>query len=109
MVGDKSLYPEIGQWIFNSSPDEAEKLVMRASLSDEGDVGTFEFDYIKMGGITNWFDAGAKATTELTKLLNILRKSYIDEGQPSWNKYEFILDVKTGRFEFNIDYEDSEQ
>jgi len=106
MIGDKSLYPKIGQWIISSSPDNAEKLIMRATLSAEGDVGTFEFDYIKRDGTTDWFDAGAESTTELTKLLVALRKSYVDEGQPSWNKCEFIIDVITGKFKFNIDYED---
>jgi len=106
MIGNKSLYPKIGKCVFNSSPDGAVKLIMRAELSADGDVGTFEFDYIKPDGTSDWYDAGAEATTELTKLLRDLRKSYVKEGQPPWRKCEFILDVVTGKFEFNINYED---
>lgn len=106
MIGDKSLYSKIGQWTFNSSPDGAKKLIMRASLSKEADVGTFEFDYVKSDGTTDWYDAGAKATTELTKLLGALRQSYIDAGQSPWQNCEYIIDIQTGKFEFNIEYDD---
>jgi hypothetical protein len=105
MIGDKSLYPKIGQTIFTSSPDDAVTIVMRATLSEEGNVGTFEFDYIKRDGSVNWFDAGAKATTELTKLLGALRDSYIKDGQPAWINCVFTLDVENEKFEFNIGYD----
>jgi len=109
MIGNTALYQEIGQTLYNSSPDEAVKVIMRATLdiSDEGDVGTFEFDYVDNAGDVKWFPFGLNIdTTRLRDLLTLLRQSYLENKQPTWNKCEFILDVITGKFEFNIDYED---
>ena len=109
MIGDKSLYQKIGQAIYNAAPDGAVRLMMTASLviSVDGDVGTFEFDYEDGEGNIKWFPFGANIDTELLRgLLTELRQSYLDQGQPSWNKCTFILDLVTGKFEFNIDYED---
>ncbi len=108
MIGDKSLYEKIGQAIYNSSPDGAVKLIMNASLviSGDGDVGTFEFDYIDEHGNKRWFPFGSDVDTPtLQRLLTQLRQSYIDDGQSPWNKCEFILDIEAGKFEFNIDYD----
>jgi len=108
VIGDKSLYQKIGQTIYNASPDGSVKLIMNASLaiSSEGNVGTFEFDYVDQEGNKKWFPFGANIdTASLQVLLTQLRQSYIDDGQLPWYKCEFILDVATGNFEFNIDYE----
>jgi hypothetical protein len=109
MIGDTSLYPHMAQAIFDASPAGAVKLIMRASLaiSDDGDVGEFEFDFVDQEGTTKWFPMGSGINTGLIRdLLTKLRQSYIDSGQDAWNKCEFIVDVELGKFEFNIDYED---
>ena len=112
MIGDKSIYPKIAQAIFNASPERARKLIMRASLvvSNNGNVGEFEFDYVDQEGNTKWFPMGTDIDTGLIHdLLTELRQSYIDNGQGAWNKCEFIVDAEHSKFEFNIDYEDRKE
>jgi hypothetical protein len=107
VIGDKSLYQEIGQTIFNASPDGAVKLLMNASLviSDDGDVCTFEFDYIDREGNRTWFPFGSNIdTSKLRTLLTQLRQSYINEGQPAWTGCEFSVDILTGKFEIDLKY-----
>lgn len=110
MIGEKKIYNKIAQVIFNGSPDDAIKVIMIASLiiSEDGDVARFEFCYIDKNGNQKDFPFGYDMdTSTLRKLLTTLRQSYIDDGQPEWNKCKFSLDIKHNKFEFNIDYEGS--
>lgn len=109
MIGDATLYQKIGQELYNGSPDGAVKLIMMASLviSDEGDVGTFEFDYVDENGNRTWFPFGSNVNTaKMRELLTQLRASYIEQGQPAWNACEFTLDLKTGSFDMNVSYDE---
>lgn len=60
LIGDKALYQSLARELIVSSPDGAVKVIMIASLvvSAEGDVGTFEFDYVNSDGIRTWFPFG---------------------------------------------------
>ena len=96
MIGNKKYYQEIGQVLFNSVPQGAKKLFMKCSLviSDQGDVATFEFDYIDEKGNKRWFPFDSKVdTNKLRRLLTKLRKFFIDENSEVWNKCEYVMDI----------------
>lgn len=103
-MDDKDCYQKIGQLLYNISPDGAKKIIMRASLAQEGDVGTFEYDYVDKSGSTSWFVGGGKANSEMVKILAILRASYIAKGEPAWNGCEFVVDVEKGDFKITFKY-----
>lgn len=105
MIDDTQLCQKIARELYNGRPAGAVKLVMVASLviSDEGDLGTFEFDYIDEKGIRTWFPLASNVDTSKIKgLLVQLRASYIESGYPVWNACEFVLDVQTGKFEIDV-------
>ena len=107
MIGDKALYQSLAQELIVSSPNGAVKVIMIALLeiSDEGDVGTFEFDYVNADGIRTWFPLGSDINTRrIRELLTELRESYIAEGQPEWNGCEFIVDLAEGSFQMDLSY-----
>ncbi|ODZ95874.1 hypothetical protein BBM50_00690 [Vibrio parahaemolyticus] len=107
LIGDKALYQSLARELIVSAPDGAVKVIMIASLvvSAEGDVGTFEFDYVNSDGIRTWFPFGTDINTRrIRELLTELRESYIAEGQPEWNGCEFVVDLAEGSFQMDLSY-----
>ncbi|WP_394128653.1 hypothetical protein [Vibrio hepatarius] len=107
MIGDKAIYQSLAQELISSSPEQAVKVIMNASLvvSEQGDVGTFEFDYVDKLGTRKWFPFGSDInTSRIREHLTELRESYIKEGQPEWNSCEFIVDLIDECFHMNIEY-----
>ncbi|MBM4950815.1 hypothetical protein HYO33_23140 [Vibrio parahaemolyticus] len=107
LIGDKALYQSLARELIVSSPDGAVKVIMIASLvvSAEGDVGTFEFDYVNSDGIRTWFPFGIDINTRrIRELLTELRESCIAEGQPEWNGCEFVVDLVEGSFQMDLSY-----
>ncbi|WP_210336385.1 hypothetical protein, partial [Rhodomicrobium vannielii] len=52
---DIEICYRIGQLLYDTAPDTARKIVMRAKLAPEGDAVRFEFDSINESGEVNWF------------------------------------------------------
>ncbi|WP_219623005.1 hypothetical protein, partial [Vibrio parahaemolyticus] len=107
LIGDKALYQSLARELIVSAPDGAVKVIMIASLvvSAEGDVGTFEFDYVNADGIRTWFPFGTDINTRrIRELLTKLRESYIAEGQPEWNGCEFVVELAEGSFQMDLSY-----
>ena len=102
-LSNNDYYQQVGQLLYNISPDGAKKVIMRARLAPEEDVGTFEYDYINEAGDTAWFVGGGKTNTEMLKLLILLRHEYIDRGETAWNSCEFIVDIEKSEFKIIID------
>lgn len=99
---------KIGYILYSISPESAFKTILKATdLSENGDACTFQFDYVNAAGECNWFlPKNSTVTSDFRDLLFDLRKSYIENNQPSWNGCIFSIDNKTGKFEVDFKYQD---
>ena len=102
---DAVISKEIGQLLYDAAPDGANKIVMRAKLADEGDVGEFEFDYIDKSGETKWFTASGNTNSRLLKLLNEHRAFFVSQNQGFWKSCTFTVDVGKDRFSIDLNYD----
>ncbi|WED25510.1 hypothetical protein L3V77_10570 [Vibrio sp. DW001] len=102
---NKDYYQQIGQILFNISPDSSKKIIMRAKLSKDSDVGTFEYDYENAQGETHWITGGGEVNTKLLQILVSLRKSYVERGEATWTTCTFTVDIEAGTFDMNLEYD----
>lgn len=108
MIGGKTIYEEIASKLFSIAPNAAKTATLKATgLTDTVDACTFQFDYVDENNERKWFFPESKtATGDFRKLLYLLRKSYIESGQPSWFGCDFAIKIKSGKFELNLKYPD---
>jgi hypothetical protein len=95
---------EIGQLLYDVAPNDARKIIMRAKLADEGDVGEFEFDYENEKGDVNWFTSTGKTNSRLLDLLERHRAFFVSQNQSPWKACTVTIDVETGKFSMNLKY-----
>ncbi|EPV8386192.1 hypothetical protein ACWASM_004954 [Enterobacter cloacae] len=104
---DDELYSEIGRILFESAPEDAQKLFLDAELSPENDHAKFLYDYINKQGEKTWFLPGTSATDSLLlKKLVELRNFYIEQGltggRPVWHGCLVTVDLE--KMKINLDY-----
>lgn len=102
---DKDYYQQIGQVLFNITPDNSKKIIMRAKLSQDNDVGTFEFDYENAQGETHWLTGGGEVNTKLLQILVELRNSYVEKEEAFWTSCTFTVDIEAGTFDMSLEYD----
>jgi len=104
---DDELYSEIGRILFESAPEDAQKILLDAELPPEDNHGKFLYDYVDTKGVKNWFLPGTPATDRLLleKLVE-LRKYYVENNltnhKPAWHGCLIIVDVE--KMNINLDY-----
>lgn len=104
---DVEICREIGQILYEAAPDGAKKIAMKASLVPEGDVCTFEYDYVNSDGKNDWFlPSDGLVDQNLRKLLFIHREFFVSQNQPPWKVFLFSMDVDSGKFSLELSYDD---
>lgn len=103
MSSDQEIYAAIGELLSQAAPASASQIIMRASLSKEGDVGKFEYDIIDKNKVLNWFTADGRTNSALLDELTSLRSFFISQNQPAWENCSFSLNLETGKFEVKFD------
>ncbi|WP_035061210.1 hypothetical protein [Andreprevotia chitinilytica] len=103
---DVETCKKIGQLLYDSAPDEAKQVIMRAELSLEGDACRFEYDYVDAEGKIAWFSPEKGLTAhKLGELLVEHRAFFISQNQPPWKYCEFTLDVEKSKFSIQLSYD----
>lgn len=98
------IYAEIAKFLYAISPPNSLKVIMRAELSEEGDVAGFEFDYQNLSGDVNWFIADGVTNEKIHDLLSDLRSQFINQRDGTWSECNFTLDMQTGNFKMDFKY-----
>ena len=105
-----SSFNEIGSLLYGIAPDDAQKIIMRASLSDESDTCEYEYDYIDNENTLKWLTAGGGANTNMLHNLVELQNYYIENnltnGLPVWKSCEATLDLEKMQINIHFKYED---
>ncbi|WP_338883097.1 MULTISPECIES: hypothetical protein [Xenorhabdus] len=107
MVSDDELYSEIGRILYESAPDNAQKILLDVELSPENDHAKFLYDYIDEDGSKKWFlPPSPKTYDDVIENLIMLRKYYAENnltnGQPVW--YGCLVTVDLEKMKINIDF-----
>ncbi|MHA6913330.1 hypothetical protein ACQUJO_09360 [Ralstonia pseudosolanacearum] len=102
---DIEICREVGQLLYDSAPDGAKKIVLRAEISTEGNHAKFEFDSIDSKGEASWFTGGGALNRSLLGLLVQHRDFFVSQNQPPWKTLSYTLDVEKGRFSIQISYD----
>ncbi|EMC8778472.1 hypothetical protein VMZ82_001292 [Providencia rettgeri] len=110
MKTEQEIYNEIGSLLYGIAPDGAQKIIMRASLSPEGDTCEYEYDYIDNENALKWLTAGGIANTNMLHNLVELQSYYIKNnltnGLPVWKGCEITLNLETMKINIDFKYED---
>lgn len=108
-MNDQKIYERIGQLLINCGPLDAKKIIVRAELFDEGDGGSYEFDYLNEKGDFNWFDPDGRAVGDLTDLLVELKHYFnMNEmymGRKRWSECVITLDVERIKIGIKFKYD----
>ncbi|WP_392563855.1 hypothetical protein RHO13_11575 [Orbus wheelerorum] len=107
MRNDNDIYNDIGQILFNISPNGAKKVILQAEFVPEGDVCTFLYDYVDIGNKTKWFEnESAQASSKLMDYLIELKKYTLENnltnGNPIWTGCIVTVDIE--KLKINIDF-----
>lgn len=110
MRSDQDIYNDIGAILLAIAPNDASKVMLRATLSPEGDHCKCEFDYVdKYTGDINWFSAGMQANSDLMDLLVDLRSFFADniasDAKSFWHGCEIVVDVESLKININFKYD----
>lgn len=110
MRNDNDIYNDIGQILFNISPENAKKVILQAEFVPEGDVCTFLYDYINMNDETHWFEnESAIASSKLMDYLIELKKYTLDNnltnGNPIWIGCIITVDIENSKINIEFKYE----
>ncbi|RBA76990.1 hypothetical protein [Xanthomonas oryzae] len=106
---DQELHQKIGQLLFDVSPSDASKIIVRAKLFEEGDGGSYEFDYLNGDGVLGWFDPDAKKIGTLTDYLAQLRENFREnkffKNERPWVGANIVIDVSKSKISIDFIYE----
>ncbi|OKP02089.1 hypothetical protein [Xenorhabdus eapokensis] len=107
MVSDDEFYSEIGRILYESAPDNAQKILLDVELSPENDHAKFLYDYIDEDGRKKWFlPSSPKTDDDVIENLVMLRKYYVENnltnGCPVW--YGCLITVDLEKMKINIDF-----
>ena len=101
---------KIGQILFDCSPCNAKKIIVRAEIFSEDDGGIYEFDYLDENGGLDWFDPDGRAIADLTDALIAYKKFFLENnltnGKPIWSKCEINVDIPEEKISINLQYDD---
>lgn len=104
------LHNRIGQLLVDTGPEDAQKILVRATLSPEGDTCEYEYDYIDNEGHEDWFLPDAHTSYDLRLLLVELRKYYVENNltndHPTWNGCLLTVDLEKMKINIEFKYED---
>ena len=95
-----SLYPEIGQLLFDALPKECEYSWISVEMTD--DVWGAEIFFKKMGGRFGYINENLKSIEDKFRQL---RETYRKSGQEPWTTATFQLS-SAGRMSLDLGYED---
>lgn len=114
-LGDKmseldAFHHKIGQLLVDAGPDNADRIIVRANLSVDGESCEYEYDYIDYDGNINWFVPDGLASHDLRLLLVEMRKLHIKEkmtnGKLAWTECEIEVDVRNNKINIDFKYEE---
>ncbi|MGP3590292.1 hypothetical protein [Vagococcus sp. WN89Y] len=100
---------KIGQLLVDAGPANAERIIVRAKLSLDGESCEYEYDYIDFDGNESWFVPDGLASHDLRLLLTEMRNIYIEKnmtnGKPVWTQCTIVVDIKNGKINFDFKYD----
>ncbi|EJD6411052.1 hypothetical protein NQ837_004377 [Providencia rettgeri] len=110
MKTEQEIYNEIGSLLYGIAPEDAQKIIMRANLSVEGDTCEYEYDYLDNENSLKWITAGGGVNTNMLHYLVELQNYYIENnltnGLPVWKACEATLDLEKMKISIDFKYED---
>lgn len=107
MRTDQEIYNDIGSVLLSITPENAEKIIMNATLEPESDCGEFTYDFVDSQGNQHWVTETGNASENLLDLLVELRNYFVanfkSQEKPFWHGCEVTVNVQT--LKINIDFE----
>lgn len=107
-----SLENRIGQILFNISPNNTKKIIMKSYISLESDYVKFQFVIIDNKDNLDTIFISSEVSDDLFRLLVGLKKYYLDNnltnGQPIWLGCEVFVDLEKMKIHFDMKYTEEE-
>lgn len=107
MNKDSQIYNSIGQILFDTAPEGAKKIRMRAAVSLDNDC--LRSQYINETTGETYFLNKVGAASDILNYLVELKYFYIENNltndQPIWHGCEVTLDIENGKINFDFKYE----
>ncbi|MFP1878558.1 immunity protein YezG family protein [Lonsdalea quercina] len=110
MRTDQEIYNDIGSVLLSITPENADKIILNATLEPESDCGEFTYDYVDCHGNQHWVAETGNASENLLDLLVELRNYFVvsfkSQEKPFWHGCEVTVDIETLKINIDFKYDD---